>query len=243
MRHDVGAYPVLRAVHADGRIAVCVHACVRACVRAAHSFAALRLAQVSRHERGESFPSSCRPAGCRVRCDRMASRHDAAADASVRLSARRRVKPRSEIDLLMTIAASPGEAVWRALVELLGVSALPASTRTCARWKRRSSCAATWRRGAVVSSGPTRAPLRRVAARRATRGHRRVAVRRSRSRDPVDEDPAARRCAARVARGRVVRAGARARLRRRAAGHRRAVATRVGLARRRIRGRACARIQ
>jgi streptomycin 3"-adenylyltransferase len=38
------------------------------------------------------------------------------------------VKPRSEIDLLMTIAALPGEAVWRALVDLLDVSALSGST-------------------------------------------------------------------------------------------------------------------
>lgn len=38
------------------------------------------------------------------------------------------MKPRSEIDLLMTIAALPGEAVWRALVDLLDVSALSGST-------------------------------------------------------------------------------------------------------------------
>jgi len=38
------------------------------------------------------------------------------------------VKPRSDIDLLMTIAALPGEAVWRALVDVLDASALPGST-------------------------------------------------------------------------------------------------------------------
>ena len=38
------------------------------------------------------------------------------------------MKPRSEIDLLMTVAASPGKAVWRALVALLDVSALSGST-------------------------------------------------------------------------------------------------------------------
>ena len=45
MRRDVGAYPVLRVVRADVRIAASVRAC--------GGFAALRLAQVSRHERGD----------------------------------------------------------------------------------------------------------------------------------------------------------------------------------------------
>ncbi|UEP52182.1 hypothetical protein LMA00_22450 [Burkholderia ambifaria] len=44
------------------------------------------------------------------------------------------LKPRSDIDLLMTVAASQGEAA-RLMVDLLDVSALPGSARTCARWR------------------------------------------------------------------------------------------------------------
>ena len=64
------------------------------------------------------------------------------------------MKPRSEIDLLMTIAALPGEAVWRALVDLLDVSALPGSTA-----HMRALEATIVVRGAVVS---WRHPARRA---------------------------------------------------------------------------------
>lgn len=147
-------------------------------------------ARRARHERSDRSCRDHRPGGCRVRRDRTASRRNAAGAASVRLGARRRAETAQRHRPAgdgRCIAGRSGAACADArLARCVGAAGGHGAHARAGRDGRRAR-----RRGSVASSGPARAAVRRVAAPRSARGHRRAAMRRSRSGDSVDDGAAA----------------------------------------------------